>query len=268
MSGLQENPMPTRPPSLVRTTAAAAVSVLAIVALVPLLSSWRPAGQASAAPTASDAAGLPRGITVQGVGRINVSPDLATITAGVQADGSTAAAAQSRASVAMAKIIAAEKALGIAEKDLATQWVSLQPQYQYNQSGSTPPKVIGYQASQTLSIKVRNLDKAGGVIDAAVNAGANQIGGISFSIADATSASAQARTAAVADARARAQALASAAGVILGTAVAISEVSSPAPTPIPYADTSKAAGVSAQTPIQPGTTDVEVVVQVTFATGG
>jgi uncharacterized protein YggE len=260
--------MPTPLPSIARTAATAAIAVLLIVAVVPLLTSWRPAGEASAAPTASDVPGQPKGITVEGVGRVTVSPDLATITAGVQADGSTAAAAQSRASAAMAKIIAAEKALGVVDKDLATQWDALQPQYQYNQSGSTPPKVIGYQASQTLSIKVRNLDKAGGVIDAAVNAGANQIGGLSFSIADATSASAQARTAAVADARARAQALASAASVTLGSAVAISDVSSPAPAPIPYADTSKAAGVSAQTPIQPGTTDVEVVVQVTFATGG
>ncbi|HEY8870567.1 MAG TPA: SIMPL domain-containing protein [Candidatus Limnocylindrales bacterium] len=260
--------MPTPSPSIARTAAAAAIAVLAIVAVIPLLTSWRPVGQASAAPTASDATGPTKGITVEGVGRVTVSPDLAAITAGVQADGSTAAAAQSRASAAMAKIIAAEKALGVVDKDLATQWVALQPQYQYSQSGSTPPKVIGYQASQTLSIKVRHLEKAGGVIDAAVGAGANQIGGISFSVSDATAASAQARTAAVTDARARAQALASAASVTLGSAIAISEVTSPAPTPIPYADTSKAAGVSAPTPIQPGTTDVEVVVQITFATGG
>jgi uncharacterized protein len=260
--------MSTPSSSLARSAATAALAVLAIVAVIPLLSSWRPAGQASAAPTASDAAGPMKGITVEGVGRITVSPDLATINAGVQADGATAAAAQSKASAAMARIIAAEKALGIADRDLATQWVSLQPQYQYGQSGSTPPKVIGYQASQTLSIKVRNVEKAGGAIDAAVGAGANQVGGISFSVLDATSASAQARTAAVADAKARAQALATAAGVTLGSAVAISEVSAPSPTPIPYADTSKALGVSAATPVQPGTTDVEVVVEVTFATGG
>ena len=125
--------MPTPSPSIARTAAAAAIAVLAIVAVIPLLTSWRPVGQASAAPTASDATGPTKGITVEGVGRVTVSPDLAAITAGVQADGSTAAAAQSRASAAMAKIIAAEKALGVVDKDLATQWVALQPQYQYSQ---------------------------------------------------------------------------------------------------------------------------------------
>lgn len=213
---------------------------------------------------AADSTTAVKGITVQGTGRVTISPDLATISLGVQSQSGTAAKAQSQASAAMSRIIGAVKAQGIADADLTTQWISLQPQYD-NTIGSSIPRLLGYQASQSMSIKVRHIDKAGAVIDAAVAAGASQVGGISFSVADPTSATAQARSAAVADARAHATALAQAAGISLGAVISLSEVA-PAPTPIPYAAGDLAAP-SVRTPVQIGTTEVDVMVEVTFAIG-
>ena len=212
----------------------------------------------------SGTTGAPAGITVEGTGIVVVSPDEATLSLGVQTQASTATAAQSAASAVMNKIIAAVRAEGVAEADLATQWISLQPQVDYGPNGSGPSKVTGYQASQSLQVTVRHLDQTGAILDAGVTAGANQVGGVSFSLADPSSATGQARTAAMADAKARAQALALAAGVTVGAPLSISEIS--APSPVPFAAAAPAAG-AASTPVQAGTTQVEVDVQVTYAIG-
>ena len=246
-----------------RTFVIAGVALAALVVLGPALTAWRPSGQANAAPEISDPI---KGITVQGLGKVTIRPDLATVNVSVQVTAATAAEAQSKASAAMTNVITAVKGQGVADADLATQWISLAPQYSYDSTGTAPPKILGYQASQSLTIKVRQIERSGPVIDAAVGAGANQVNGIAFSVADPTNAAGQARTAAVADARTRAASLASAAGVTLGTAVSITELSASAPVPIPYAY-DKALGVSPETPVQPGTTDIEVDVQVTFAIG-
>ena len=166
----------------------------------------------------------------------------------------------------MARIIGAVKRLVIADTDLTTQWVSLQPQYSQEPAGIVPPRVSGYVANQTLSVKDHRPDQAGVVIDAAVGAGATQVNGISFSLADPTSAAAQARAAAMADAKQHATALAQAAGVTLGSLLAVSEITAPVPVPVPYDAGALARGVT--TPVQLGTTSVEVSVQATFAIGG
>jgi len=214
--------------TLLRTAVVAAIAIGALVIAGPLVSAWRPAQPVAAAD------GPTPGITVSGIGRVTLKPDLATLSVGVQVQAASASKAQSQASSAMNAVIDAVKALGIAGDDLTTQWVSLDPVYDYNVNG-TQPKVIGYRASQNLSVKVRDIAKTGDVIDAAVGAGANQVSGITFSVADPAAATAQARTAAVADAKARAQALASAAGVSLGAPTTITETSSPAPVPYLYA---------------------------------
>lgn len=246
-----------------RTAAVASIAVLALVVLAPLVSSWRPSDVARAA-TPTDPV---HGITVQGTGKITLTPDLAQINVGVTFQGATAAKAQGGASAAMSRIIAAVKAKGIANADLASQWVSLQPQYDYTNQGTVPPRVIGFQANQSLSIKVHKIDTSGDVIDAAVGAGATDVGGISFSVSDPAAATAQARTAAITDAKARAKSLADAAGVSLGAAISITEVSSPSIVPYPYLDKAAAGAPSNATPIQVGTTEVEVDVQVTFSIG-
>lgn len=178
---------------LARTAVIAAVALIVAVIVGPMLTGWRAMGQVVAALTAGDTAGSVKGITVVGTGKVTLKPDLATIVVGVQAQATTAAKAQSQASAATAKIIAAVKGQGVADADITSQWISLQPQYDYSANGAAPPRVTGYQANQSLAVKVRQIDKAGPVIDAAVGAGANQVGGISFSVADPTGATAQAR---------------------------------------------------------------------------
>ncbi len=173
-----------------RTAAIASIAVLALVVVAPVVTSWRPSGVARAATPADPV----HGITVQGTGKITLTPDLARINVGVTFQGATAAKAQGGASTGMARIIAAIKATGIADADLASQWVSLQPQYDYSSQGSVPPRVIGFQANQSLSIKVHKIETSGDVIDAAVGAGATDVGGISFSVSDPAAATAQART--------------------------------------------------------------------------
>jgi hypothetical protein len=251
--------MSTPRSALVRTVNTSVVAAVAALAIVVL--AWRPVAPVSAAPTNPDGSAPIKGITVEGVGTITISPDLATISVGIQAQASTAAQAQSQANEVMTKVIAAIRELGIAAEDLTTQWISLAPQYDYA-NGSTLPKLVGYQASQSLVVKVRQMAKSGPVIDAAVGAGANQVGGISFTVADPTAAVAKARTTAMFDAKTRAGALASAAGVSLGAPISITEVSAPVPVPYTY---DRAAGAIAPTPVEPGTTEIEVRVEVTFA---
>jgi uncharacterized protein len=248
---------------LARTAVVAAVGLLVILIAGPM-TAWRPGGPASAAAT--DPGSAIHGITVQGTGKVTLTPDLANITVAVQSQGSTAAKTQSQASAAMTKVIAAMKAKGVADKDLATAWLSLGPQYDYS-GAQTLPRIIGYQANQSLSITVRKIDDTGPIIDAAVGAGANQVSGISFSVADPVAATAQARTAAIVDAKARAAALASAAGVAVGSPLEITETSAPAPTPVAYDRAALGAVAAPTTPVQLGTTDIEVDVTVTFAIG-
>jgi uncharacterized protein YggE len=251
--------------ALLRMAALGTIAILGIVILVPALGgSPRAAAQVITTGTSGGGPG-PQGITVAGAGIVISTPDEATLSLGVQTQAVTAAGAQQDASAAMTKVIAAVKAAGVADADLATQWISLQPQVDYGPTGNGPSKVTGYQASQSLAVTVRHLDQTGAIIDAAVNAGANQVGGVSFSLADPSSATAKARAAAVADAKQRAQTLAQAAGVTLGAPVSISEVS--APSPIPFAAAAPAGGAQLSTPVEAGTTQVEVDVQVTFAIG-
>jgi len=247
--------------TVVRLAAVGATALVAVALVMTSLGPWQPAVRgASPAPNA-DTSG---GITVSGLGTITLTPDLATIVIGVQSQASTAAKAQSSASTAMNRVIAAMGAQGVADVDMKTQWVSLQPQYDYRSTGSART-ITGYLATQSLSIKVRKIATTGAVIDAAVAAGATQVSGIGFSIADQTAATAQARTAAMKDARQRAEDLAKAAGVTLGALRSVTEsVSSP---PIRYYGAADLAAPEAQTTVQPGTTDVSVSVQATFAIG-
>ena len=205
------------------------------------------------------------GITVEGQGIVTVVPDEATLSVGVESRAATASAAQADASAAMTKVIAAVKAQGVADADLVTQQVSLQPQIDNGPTGNGPSRVTGYIADQTLGVTVRVLDHTGAIIDAAVAAGANSVGGPSFSLADPSKATTQARTLAITDARQRAQTLAQAAGVSLEAPIVITEQS--APTPVPFAAAAPSAG-GAATPIQAGTSQVEVDVTVTYAIGG
>ena len=243
---------------LARTLVIAAVAMFAILGGIPAMLG----GLRSPSVVAAASGDPTHGITVQGTAIISLKPDMASLYLGVDAQATTATQAQSNASKAMAAVIAAVKKQGVADADVATQGINLNPTYDPNINGTS--HVNGYQASQSLSVKVRDLDKLGPVIDAGVAAGATSVGGISFSLADPTAATDQARQMAVADAHKRAQSLATAAGVTLGAPITVTEESATQP-PVYYAAGAAADKASAATPVQVGTTDVTVTVDVVYS---
>ena len=191
------------------------------------------------------------GITVNGMGVATTVPDRAAFSFGVTAQAATASAALSRTSDAIAKVVAALKAHGIAGADIQTQSVSLNPRTSDN------GEIVGYTASSSVSAQ-STVAKAGETIDAAVAAGATDVSGPAFTTADQDALYRQALKNAIADAKSKAQALATASGVSLGGVTTVVEGSSG---PIPFVD--KAAAPT--TPVEPGTQRVTASVTVTFA---
>ena len=168
----------------------------------------------------------PPTISVSGEGTVSVPPDLAVVDGGVTTDAKTAREAAEANNAAMAKVLAALKSAGIAEKDMQTSRLSLFPQYtQQTRPNPNPgPNVIsGYRASNRVTIRVRDVTKVAGTIDALVASGANEVGGINFMVTKASQLLDDARSDAIADARRKAEIYAEAAGVRLGRAVLIQE---------------------------------------------
>ncbi len=202
-------------------------------------------------------------ITVGGTGIVKIAPDVADISVGVTITRPTVREARSVAASQMAAVIAALKKAGVADKDIQTSGLSLSPVYDYSNSGKAP-RITGYQVSNSVTATVRDLDTVSDVVDGAMKAGATDMGGITFRVDDPTAAQAQARTAAVKDARAKADALAKAAGVSIAGVATISEVSYTPPVPMPYMAAGGAKAADEATPIQVGTNDVSVSVNVVF----
>jgi hypothetical protein len=184
-------------------------------AFAPIAAALLIAGCAAPQATAADPAAAPRTITVNGEGQAHAAPDMAVISIGVQSDALTAAAALRQNSADMSATIAKLKELGVADRDIQTSGLSVNPRYDYE---TTPqqPKVTGFTASNSVTVRLRDLSKAGDVIDEAVQSGANSLGGISFGFDDPKPLYNEARTDAVADAKAKATLLTEAAGVRLG----------------------------------------------------
>jgi len=177
----------------------------------------------------------PPTISVSGEGTVSVPPDLAVVDGGVTTDAKTAREAAEANNAAMAKVLAALKSAGIAEKDMQTSRLSLFPQYaQQTRPNPNPgPNVIsGYRASNRVTIRVRDVTKVASTIDALVASGANEVGGINFMVTKASQLLDDARSEAVADARRKAEIYAKAAGVKLGAPISISEDSGSAPAPM------------------------------------
>ncbi len=142
-------------------------------------------------------------ISVSGTGTVTLKPDVADLHLGVAVSRPSVKAAQADAAAAMTKVIAALKALGIDDKDIQTSNLSLQPTYDY-QNGSNPPRITGFQMSNSVTVTVRDLAKLGDAIDNSLAAGATSVDGVTFRVSDQTAAEAQARQAAMTEARAKA----------------------------------------------------------------
>jgi len=231
-------------------TISALILAAGLLAAAALAGVGRPEPAVSAAPDAE------QGITVIGTGVVTSVPDRADFSFGVTSEGRTAAAALAANAAEMRRVIAAIRAAGVAADDVQTQQISLSPRY--TDEGES---IVGYTASNTVSARIRDLGRAGAVIDAAVEAGANQVFGPSLTRSDSNELYRTALRAAYANARAKAQALAAAAGITLGRAVDM--VESGGPMPMPAAESARLT----DTPIEPGTQEIQATVTVTFATG-
>lgn len=187
---------------------------------------------------------VPATISVSGEGRVEVVPDLATVSLGVTTDADTASAAMAANSDAVAQVLERLKAAGIEPRDVQTSGLSLGPRYDYGRGDGTPPKLVGYTVSNMVTVRVRALDKLGGVLDGVVADGANTLNGLGFGLAEDGEARDEARRRAVADARRRAELYAEAAGVKLGRLVSINEAGGNyAPMPMAEAAFAKSADV-------------------------
>ena len=201
-------------------------------------------------------------ISVSGLGRVTITPDVADLRLGVQMTKPTVKQARDAAAAAMTNVIAALRAAGIAARDIQTSALSLQPVYDYNTNGAAP-KLIGYQLTNVVAVTIRDLERVADAIDGAMGAGATTMDGVTFRVDDPKAAEKQARAAAMADAKAKADALASAAGVSIVGVASIVEGSSSVPSPIVFAEGAKAAA-DVTTPVLTGTSEVQVSVSVAY----
>jgi uncharacterized protein YggE len=199
-----------------------------------------------------------RQITVVSAAEVDVVPDVATITAGVETRAATAAGALEANSKAMAAVFAALDAAGIERRDVQTSQLSLNPVYT---EGSDVARVSAYEANNMVTVRVRAVPTLGAVIDGLTTAGVNRFYGIGFEVADPRPTLDTAREHAVADARARAALYARAADVTLGPVVSISETSPASPGPVMM----RAQMESAAPPVSEGTVTLSTQVTVVYA---
>lgn len=204
-------------------------------------------------------------VIVSGQGESSIRPDMAVLTLGVTREAPTAREALDANNDAMAAVLAAMKTEGIADRDLQTSNFSINPVYVYPkpEEPSQAPRITGYQVSNSLSVRVRDIARIGPVLDKSVTLGVNQGGGISFTNDDPSAALTEARTRAVKDAMAKAKTLAEAAGVNLGKIIEITEQSM-MPQPMPYAMKAPEMAASDSVPVAAGENAYRVDVNVTF----
>lgn len=193
---------------------------------------------------------------------VEAEPDIVTVGAGVTTQAGTAVAAMRSNAQAMNSVIQRIKALGIPERDIQTTGISLGAQYDYDQA-SRRQVFRGYQASNRVSVKLREVPRTGEVLDALVAAGATDISGPSFSIEDDTAARSQARRAAMETAEAQAMEYARATGHTGLRLLKISESVAVQP-PMPFARAAMLESADTATPVQPGMVQAGVTVNVTY----
>lgn len=256
---------PLRRSSLAAT---AAVAVLAAAAVAPPAAAQeRNVIERSAVPV----------ITVSGTGEVRQTPDEATVRLGVTAQADDAAAAQREASETANRILAAVAALGVEESAIQTSRLVLDPVYSQpgpeERRGDRPyePRIVGYRASNVVSVTLDDLDRVGPVIDAAVGAGANEVQGVDFRLRNDQAARQRAVANAIADARGTAAAMAAALGVELGPVLEAREGGAQVYYPTMDVRAFRAEAAMAApppTPVSPGEVEISARVEVTYRIGG
>jgi uncharacterized protein YggE len=202
-----------------------------------------------------------RGIMVMGEGKASGEPDLAMVTIGVETRAGTAGEAADKNRERMADVMHALQSMGIAEEDIQTVDYSIQPEIDWDDEEH---RVIGYVVTNSVLVKIRQMDQVGDVLDGVTEAGANNIYGIQFTFDDPTNLREQARAGAMADAQSKAQALADLAGLGLGKPRIISESFVEQPPFYMERVYAPAMDAGGGVPVSPGQLEVTVQVQVTF----
>jgi hypothetical protein len=244
-----------------------AVSSVALVGVLVIsqgLVAWPAAAQTTAATTTpSD---LTRTITVVGKGTVTIKPDTAQATLGVETMGKNVKDATAESSATMEAIIKALTALGIAEKDIQTSGFSVWSERNPAVEGRLSDEVT-YRVMNTVNVQVRDMDQVGAVLDAAIEAGANAVHGVSFYVDDTDKIESDARAKAVVDARAKAEELAKLNDVKVGVVISVSEVVGGS---VPYSnfnmkDMAYAGMGGGAGPISPGELDMSTTLQISYA---
>jgi uncharacterized protein len=248
-----------------------------LIALILLLNGLP--GAAPAAAQTGDGPPMPS-VSVSGNGQVAATPDVAVVSMGVQTEAATASEALSQNNARTSDLLAAIEEAGIPAAEIQTKQIRLQPRYQEpdttmssqqeparsgadRPAGGEPPELVGYTAINLIEVRVRDLDGLGDLLDEAVQAGGNRIEGIRFEISDAGDLLDQARLAAWEDARHKAEHLAELSKTRLGGVLSINESSR-----APQAPRSVQFEMAAAAPIEPGTQQVEVFLDVTWQLAG
>ena len=224
-----------------------------------------PQTETRAAAQQGQAAAQQAGIWVSGEGKLTLDPDLVMLNVGVESLEDTVSEANAAASKAMADVMAALKARDIEDKDIQTSRFNIYPQYDYR---SDKPTLTGYNVRNTVSVKIRDLENVGALIDEVVTAGGDsiRIDGISFTVEDPDAHMAELRELAVADAQGKAEHMAELAGVLLGGLTYLAEGGAPSyPEPYPTAARAFALEASVAPSISPGEVELSLTVQAAFA---
>ena len=236
------------------------IGVVAAVLLLAVLAGL--VGVLYARPATAQTVGVPgmRQVTVVGHGEVKGKPDTATIQIGVETEAAVAKDALAKNTDEATALQAKLKELGVAEADIQTSNFSIYPTY-----GTDGRQITGYHVSNSVIVKIRALDKAGALLDQVVQAGANSVSSIAFSVDDPQALLGQAREQAMQNARARADTLAKAGGAAVGDVLLITEnVGAQPPVPVMMAAPAADAAQSKAVPVQPGEQSFSVDVQVTY----
>jgi hypothetical protein len=201
-------------------------------------------------------------LDVNATGEVTRVPDVAIISAGVVSRSATATGALQDTADRMNRVLAALKRSGVEDRDIQTSNVSLNPEYRYVEN--QPPQLVGYSASNTVTVRFRDIRNSGKILDALVGQGANQINGPSLTVDKPEAALDEARAKAIAMGRARAELYARSLGLRVVRVVSVNESGGNYPVPPPVPMYARAEMAQAKTSIEPGEQKLQVNLMMTF----
>lgn len=228
--------------------------------IVAAISFW---ALAAMIPAQAEETKMLRTISISGHGEVRVVPDLAIVNVGVSTQGATAREALDGNTKAMRSLLDTLKKAGIEDRDMATSNFSVGPRLDYGNNNGQPPKVVGYDVNNMVTLTVRKVEDLGEMLDVAVSTGSNTINGISFSVSKPDDFVMEARKAAVVDARSKADTYAAAGSFKIGNIISINEGTTYQP-PTPYLAKASRSGGADSVPIAQGEQALTVDVSITY----